>query len=443
MIKGGYTMAVFRCPYCNKATYTITEYRNHITAMVDKEGKDGKHSEYKDSGLSFNEFTTRQFYADNPRLGKCECGKDKPYNDIKGKFAQYCGAPECAERIRRRYEDNVNEKYNTTNLAALPEHQRKMMGGWKRNKHYTASNGKEYSVLSEVEVKILMYLDEVEKYNMDDVHAPAPFTIEYIDQHHKTSNHFVDIYLEDLNVAISAKESIMSPNKHSAVMQKRKDNFLQFTAIRDNTDMHYFQIEGEEHVRDITRHLANIRKMKTNDRYIISPKIDVLAEFMGEKNPDIIHKETITHSVTLSPVGFNGTPTGENICLLASDQSSLYYTDRNTVYVLNNEKKALFNKMIKESRKFGYTSAIVPLDRAYSIDELNLSDDYEMAEDGHLFKEMVNRTLEVLTRPNLVIFKEGSINIESDPLLFRESKRNDIYGDYDSYETLLEILTKV
>ena len=115
-------------------------------------------------------------------------------------------------------------------------------------------------------------------------------------------------------------------------MEKRRDNFLQFCAIRDHSDMHYFQIEGEEHVKDITRHLANIRKLKTNDRYIISPKIDVLAEFMGDKNTDIIHKETITHSVTLSPIGFNGTPGAESIILLASDQSSLYYTDSNTVY---------------------------------------------------------------------------------------------------------------
>ena len=436
-------MAVFRCPYCDKATYTITEYRNHVNDMVDKEGKDGKHSEYKNSGMSFNEFTTRQFYATNPRLGKCECGKNKPYNEQKGKFAQYCGAPECAERIRKRYEKNVSDKYDTTNLAAIPEHQRKMMGGWKRNKHYTASNGKEYSVLSNVEVKILAYLDEVEKYNMDNVHAPAPFTLGYIDQHGKSSSHFIDIYLEDLDVAISAKDSITSPNGHSAVMEKRRDNFLQFCAIRDHSDMHYFQIEGEEHIKDITRHLANIRKLKTNDRYIISPKIDVLAEFMGDKNTDIIHKETITHSVTLSPIGFNGTPGAESIILLASDHSSLYYTDSNTVYALNNEKKALFNRMIKESRKFGYVSIITPLSKSFDIEDVNLSDIYESAEDSHLFKEMVNRTLDTLKRPSMTIFKEGHINLVADPLLFKESKRSDMYGEYDSYETLLEILSKV
>jgi hypothetical protein len=73
--------------------------------------------------------------------------------------------------------------YNTDNLAALPEHQRKMMNGWERNKSYTASNGKEYpNLLSNLEVKILQYLDEVEQYDMNLVEAPAPFTVHYVNQ---------------------------------------------------------------------------------------------------------------------------------------------------------------------------------------------------------------------------------------------------------------------
>ena len=91
---------MYRCPYCGKATYTITDYRNHINDMVRSEGDKGKHAEYKNSNMSFNEFTTRQFYASNPRLGKCECGRDKPYNEVKGKFSQYCGNAECASKIR-------------------------------------------------------------------------------------------------------------------------------------------------------------------------------------------------------------------------------------------------------------------------------------------------------------------------------------------------------
>ena len=332
---------MYRCPYCNKATYTINEYRNHIDDMVKKEGNDGKHAEYKNSNMSFNEFTTRQFYANNPRLGKCECGRDKPYNEPKGKFNQYCGNSDCASKIRERYKKNMQKIYNTDNLAALPEHQRKMMNGWERNKSYTASNGKEYpNLLSNLEVKILQYLDEVEQYDMNLVEAPAPFTVHYVNQKFTESEHFVDIYFTDTDTALSAKDSITNPNQHDAVKRKRRDNMLQFFAIRDNTNMNFFQIEGEEHIKDISRHLANIKKLKTGDRYVISPKIDVLANFMGDK--PILHKETITHYAGLSPIGFGGA-SKDSLKLLVTDQSSLYFAYDNTLYKLNQEKESLLD----------------------------------------------------------------------------------------------------
>ena len=435
---------MYRCPYCNKATYTINEYRNHIDDMVKKEGNDGKHAEYKNSNLSFNEFTTRQFYSYNPRLGKCECGRDKPYNEPKGKFAQYCGNSDCASKIRDRYKKNMVKIYNTDNLAALPEHQRKMMNGWERNKTYTASNGKVYeNLLSQLEVKILQYLDEVIHYNMELVEAPAPFTIKYTNQKYLESEHFVDIYLVDSETCISAKDSLTNPNTHDGVKRKRRDNMLQFFAIRDNTDFNFFQIEGEEHIKDITRHLANIKKLKTGDRYVISPKIDVLANFMGDK--PIIHKEKVTHYASLSPIGFGGESTKEDLKVFITDHSSLYFAYDNTLYKMNQDKERLFKHMIKEGRLYGYNSAIAKLDKDIDIEEVNLRDEYESCEGDQFFREVANRNFD----ENLVsdlrthkLFKEA-VTESNDPLLFKESKRSSEDGEYSSYETLLEILTNM
>ena len=435
---------MYRCPYCNKATYTINEYRNHIDDMVKKEGNDGKHAEYKNSNMSFNEFTTRQFYANNHRLGKCECGRDKPYNEPKGKFNQYCGNSDCASKIRERYKKNMQKIYNTDNLAALPEHQRKMMNGWERNKSYTASNGKEYpNLLSNLEVKILQYLDEVEQYDMNLVEAPAPFTVHYVNQKFTESEHFVDIYFTDTDTALSAKDSITNPNQHDAVKRKRRDNMLQFFAIRDNTNMNFFQIEGEEHIKDISRHLANIKKLKTGDRYVISPKIDVLANFMGDK--PILHKETITHYAGLSPIGFGGA-SKDSLKLLVTDQSSLYFAYDNTLYKLNQEKESLFRRIIKEGRSFGYHTYIAKLNKPVDIEEVNLREEYIDADEDQFFREMANRNfdtvLDGLTVPLHGLFKE-SVTDCSDPLLFKESRRESDNGDYSPYHTLLEILTNM
>ena len=435
---------MYRCPYCNKATYTINEYRNHVEDMVKSEGNDGKHAEYKSSNMSFNEFTTRQFYASNPRLGKCECGREKPYNEPKGKFAQYCGNADCASKIRERYKDNVRKIYNTDNLAALPEHQRKMMNGWERNKSYTASNGKEYpNLLSNLEVKILQYLDEVEHYDMNQVEAPAPFTVHYVNQKFAESEHFVDIYFSDTDTALSAKDSISNPNQHDAVKRKRKDNMLQFFAIRDNTNMNFFQIEGEEHIKDISRHLANIKKLKTGDRYVISPKIDVLANFMGDK--PILHKEMITHYANLNPIGFGGKPK-DGLQVLITDQSSLYFAYDNTLYKMNQEKESLFKHIIKEGRSFGYTSYMGELDKPIDIEDVNLREEYDSAEEDQFFREVANRNFDRYTAHLNVnhpaLFKE-SINEFSDPLLFKESRKESDNGEYDSYSTLLEILTNM
>ena len=438
---------MYRCPYCGKATYTITEYRNHVNEMVSKEGDNGKHAEYKSSNMSFNEFTTRQFYASNPRLGKCECGRKKPYNEAKGKFAQYCGNEDCASKIRERYKKNVTGVYSTDNLAALPDHQRKMMNGWERNKSYTASNGKEYhNLLSNIEVKILRHLDLVDKYDMNLVEAPAPFTIQYTNHRHVVSNHFIDIFITDTETAISAKESIRNPNGMKGVEEKRRDNMLQFTAIRDNTNFNFFQIEGEEHVKDISRHLVNIKKLKTGDRYVISPKIDVLAEFMG--NREIIHKEKITHYAKLSPIDFGGT-TQEVVSLFVTDQSSLYFSYDNTLYMLNNEKSALFRSMIKESRKFGYMSELGVLDKPIDVEEVNLNDEYENAQGDYFFKEVANRNFDdTLTSlrsfANSKLFKESITSTVDVPFIFKESRRvSEEDVEYSQYETLLEILSSM
>ena len=439
---------MYRCPYCNKATYTINEYRNHVNDMVDKEGSDGKHSAYKNSNMSFNEFTTRQFYSNNPRLGKCECGRDKPYNEAKGKFAQYCGNHDCASKIRERYRKNMQKVYNTDNLAALPEHQRKMMNGWERNKSYTASNGKEYPyLLSNLEVKILQYLDEVEHYDMNLVDAPANFTVHYVNHKSKDSEHFIDIFLTDTETAISAKDSLLNPNKSDAVSRKRMDNMLQFFAIRENTDFNFFQIEGEEHIKDISRHLANIRKLKTGDRYVISPKVDVLANFMGDE--PILHKETITHYASLSPIGINGT-LKESVNLLVTDHSSLYFAYANTLYKLNREKENLFRSIIREGRKQGYSAFLHVLDRPIDIEEVNLREEYDTAENDQLFMEVANRNFDNswhnISFRNTAsgnLFKEGTINEFHDHLLFKESRRESNDGEFSSYETLIEILTNL
>ena len=439
---------MYRCPYCNKATYTITEYRNHIDDMVKKEGDKGKHAEYKSSNMSFNEFTTRQFYSSNPRLGKCECGRDKPYNEPKGKFAQYCGNEDCASKIRERYRKNVIGVHGTDNLAALPEHQRKMMNGWERNKTYVASNGKKFTnLLSNMEVKILQHLDLVDKYDMNLVEAPAPFTVQYINHKHKESNHFIDIFLTDSETAISAKESVRNPNGMSGVKDKRRDNMMQFFAIRDNTDFNFFQIEGEEHIKDITRHLANIKKLKTGDRYVISPKIDMIAEFMGDKKGEILHKEKITHYANLAPINYHEVGQ-ESINLLVTDHSSLYFSYDNTLYKLNNEKTELFRSMIKESRKFGYMSELGSLDKPIDIEEVNLREEYDGVQGDYFFKEVANRNFETKftslrahARPNL--YKEAAVEIQT-PFLFKESRRvSNEDGEYSSYETLLEILSNI
>ena len=435
---------MYRCPYCGKATYTITDYRNHINDMVRSEGDKGEHAEYKNSNMSFNEFTTRQFYASNPRLGKCECGRDKPYNEVKGKFSQYCGNAECASKIRERYKKNVTGVYGTDNLASIPEHQRKMMNGWERNKTYVASNGKEFhNLLSDVEVKILRHLDEVDKYDMNLVEAPAPFTVQYTNHKHAISNHFIDIFITDTETAISAKESIRNPNGMKGVKDKRRDNMLQFMAIRDTTNFNFFQIEGEEHIKDISRHLSNIKKLKTGDRYVISPKIDVLAEFMGG---DILHKEKITHYAKLAPIGFNGT-SQEAINLFVTDQSSLYFSYGNTLYMLNNEKSALFKNMIKESRKFGYVSVIGELDKPIDIEDINLKEDYDAVQGDYFFKEVANRNFDdtlASLRITGNLFKEAVTETADVPFLFKESRRvSEEDGEYSQYETLIEILSNM
>jgi hypothetical protein len=164
---------------------------------------------------------------------------------------------------------------------------------------------------------------------------------------------------------------------------------------------------------------------------------------MGDK--PILHKETITHYAGLSPIGFGGA-SKDSLKLLVTDQSSLYFAYDNTLYKLNQEKESLFRRIIKEGRSFGYHAYIAKMNKPVDIEEVNLREEYIDADEDQFFREMANgnfdTVLDGLTVPLHGLFKE-SVTDCSDPLLFKESRRESDNGDYSPYHTLLEILTNM
>ena len=90
------------------------------------------------------------------------------------------------------------------------------------------------------------------------------------------------------------------------------------------------------------------------------------------------------------------------------------------------------------------------LDKPIDIEEVNLREEYDTAENDQLFMEVANRNFDNrwhnISFRNTAsgnLFKEGAVNEFHDHLLFKESRRESDSGEFNSYETLLEILTNL
>ena len=217
-------------------------------------------------------FLERNKYRKN--IGNCViCKKPTTWNEEKGRYDRFC-SDACVKKYVEIRNKRVLDKYGTTNLASIPEFQKdKLMANRGIAKTYTFKDGGRKIVLSNIEYKILEYLDSA-GYTSEDIEAPASIVIPYRFEG-KNLNHIPDIFVRPLNLIISGKDGLDNPNMSPHFLKDRKKNIAIFKEILDNYNLNYVQVEGEKEVKALESTMMTIQKlMKKNGRVVIPPRID-------------------------------------------------------------------------------------------------------------------------------------------------------------------------
>ena len=217
-------------------------------------------------------FLERNKYRKN--IGNCViCKKPTTWNEEKGRYDRFC-SDACVKKYVEIRNKRVLDKYGTTNLASIPEFQKdKLMANRGIAKTYTFKDGGRKIVLSNIEYRILEYLDNA-GYTSEDIEAPASIVIPYRFEG-KNLNHIPDIFVRPLNLIISGKDGLDNPNMSPHFLKDRKKNIAIFKEILDNYNLNYVQVEGEKEVKALESTMLTIQKlMKKNGRVVIPPRID-------------------------------------------------------------------------------------------------------------------------------------------------------------------------
>jgi hypothetical protein len=217
-------------------------------------------------------FLERNKYRKN--IGNCViCKKPTTWNEEKGRYDRFC-SDACVKKYVEIRNKRVLDKYGTTNLASIPDFQKdKLMANRGIAKTYTFKDGGRKIVLSNIEYKILEYLDSA-GYTSEDIEAPASIVIPYRFEG-KNLNHIPDIFVRPLNLIISGKDGLDNPNMSPHFLKDRKKNIAIFKEILDNYNLNYVQVEGEKEVKALESTMLTIQKlMKKNGRVVIPPRID-------------------------------------------------------------------------------------------------------------------------------------------------------------------------
>lgn len=261
-------------------------------------------------------------------IGVCSCGKDKPWNEEKGKYEHFCGTEEHNRKLRQEFENNMETTYGTKNPAELPEHQVAMMSGRKIARRFKLGK-KEFVVLSSVEEGMIR---EAYKYGVkeDDMEAPSlSVNVPYeMPPDYKKRNHIPDLLIISKHTLMSGKDSIDNPNMHPNMKKDRFKSLYEYQAILNDTDYNFVQIEGNEDVRNVPLYLKAIDKANAKkSRYVIPPKVDCFVLMQESINSETLPDDLFLNKLVLNEQGYiltNDSLNGKGFIL---SEEHVFFTD--------------------------------------------------------------------------------------------------------------------
>lgn len=262
----------FKCPVCKKAKYSSMKLlENHVIK---------EHSEEIPLHMPVDQFL---FNLRNKKThGTCViCGNETNWNPAIHKYHRFC-SDRCKDKYIKIARDRLKKTHGTDNLAADPEHQRKMLQNRKISKVYKYKDGSTINCVGSYEYDFIKYNDEVLGIDSKTIQE-CTFEFRYF---YNEKEHFYipDYYIPSLNLLIEIKDK-GNTHPNIAVNMKAMDVKKFEEVIRQNR-YNFIVICGkeyEEYVKFI-EYLSN-RENNENDKnkFIVEIPKDVYSGLFYSK----------------------------------------------------------------------------------------------------------------------------------------------------------------
>ena len=226
------------CPYCGGKYVSKPAVFAHI---------ENQHPEQIPEGTPVDKAYYDMTHIGVKRAGCAICHGDTPWNPRTHKYQRLCGREACAKKTREIFHERMMKKYKTDNLAADPEHQRKMLQGRKISGEYKWADGGTTTYVGSYELEFLRFCDSVLDMKSTDILAPSPNTYKY---KYENSEHFYipDFYIPDLNLEIEIKDGGSNPNMHHKIQSVDKVKEMAKDAVMvKQKNCNYIKIVDKQH----------------------------------------------------------------------------------------------------------------------------------------------------------------------------------------------------
>jgi len=199
-------MNKFKCFLCSKGF----NYSSKAALMSHLQSKHEDELEGLPAAQVYFNYKNR--YPLNKKYGTSVLFKKKTkWNPVTERYERFSSEKE-KEAYRAEFVRRMEKTYGKTHLLNDPEVQKKMLANRRISGVYVfEKSGKTLTYTGKYEKDFIKKLDKVFNWNADDIFAPAPKAIKYLDENNVERFYIPDFYIASLDLLVEIKSG---ENKH-------------------------------------------------------------------------------------------------------------------------------------------------------------------------------------------------------------------------------------
>lgn len=198
-------MPAIKCPFCTEQYVSLESTEKHMLKMHADKIPEGMYP----GQIIFNIVNRYDPFKTNGTSTILRL--PTAWNNTVRRYDRFANEDE-KELYKKQFRERMMRVHGKEHLLGDPEVQRKMLANRKISDVFKFANGTEFTYTGTYEKDFLFFLDKVLQWDSNDLIAPAPVNISYIDPTSKKERFYIpDFFIPSLNLLIEIKSG---ENKH-------------------------------------------------------------------------------------------------------------------------------------------------------------------------------------------------------------------------------------